>query len=262
MPDEICTRYFEDIPAYVLGAMDEAESAALRQHLSSCQSCQAELQTYKTLSQGLLFVPPQKPPASQRDALRASLMGGRPSGRLPVAPSNFPLSIPKSSSQSRWKSHLTWGAAISAFITLLILNIMTFTTLQSIQDEQQALRAQIAANQTIISMLAYPGVERLAINSGTVSGSLLIDWDRSIATIIAWNLPVLPSDQTYQIWLIDEQDQRISGGFITANGGTPYSSAAIIAPKELSNYRGIGVTIEPVGGSPKPTGERIFRIDF
>jgi len=262
MPDENCASYRENIPAYALGALDETENAVLRQHLSDCRSCQAELQVYTRLSQGLLFVPPQQPPASQRDALIGSLSRNRTPVSPPIVPLHFPLSSSQTPSQSRWKSQLVWSASISAFIILLILNFITYSTLQNIQNEQQALRTQIAANQTLISMLAYPGVERLVINSGAVSGSLLIDPDLSTATLIAWNLPVLPEDQTYQIWLIDEQDQRVSAGFIIAKGSTSYSVATITAPKDLSNYRGIGVTIEPAGGSSKPSGERLFRVDF
>jgi hypothetical protein len=30
----------------------------------------------------------------------------------------------------------------------------------------------------------------------------------------------------------------------------------------LSSYIGIGVTVEPAGGSDQPTGERVIRINF
>jgi anti-sigma-K factor RskA len=30
----------------------------------------------------------------------------------------------------------------------------------------------------------------------------------------------------------------------------------------LSDFTGIGVTVEPYGGSDQPTGPRIFKVDF
>jgi len=32
--------------------------------------------------------------------------------------------------------------------------------------------------------------------------------------------------------------------------------------QELSNFVGIGMTIEPAGGSDHPTGEQVFRVDY
>jgi hypothetical protein len=42
----------------------------------------------------------------------------------------------------------------------------------------------------------------------------------------------------------------------------PFISEPINATQDLSNFVGIGMTIEPAGGSLHPTGLQIFRIDF
>ena len=64
------------------------------------------------------------------------------------------------------------------------------------------------------------------------------------------------------MWLIDPKGDRTSGGFITPETGYPFVMAVVSSPQPLTGFTGIGVTLEPFGGSPKPTGPKILRVDF
>jgi anti-sigma-K factor RskA len=75
-------------------------------------------------------------------------------------------------------------------------------------------------------------------------------------------MPELPADQTYQIWLIDPQGGRTSGGTFTPESELPYTSVSVYSTGSLADYVGLGVTVEPAGGSSQPTGERLFKVDF
>jgi anti-sigma-K factor RskA len=77
-----------------------------------------------------------------------------------------------------------------------------------------------------------------------------------------WNLPELSEDQTYQVWLIEGDEDRVSGGLFRPQAGLPYTTQPIYAKQAISNFVGIGVTIEPAGGSERPTGPRVIRVDF
>jgi anti-sigma-K factor RskA len=91
---------------------------------------------------------------------------------------------------------------------------------------------------------------------------LLLDKDRNMAALIVWNLPQLQSNQTYQAWLIDPQGVRTSAAVFHPGPNEPFTSIPIISPGDLSNFTGIGVTVEPAGGSNQPTGSRIFKVDY
>jgi anti-sigma-K factor RskA len=57
-------------------------------------------------------------------------------------------------------------------------------------------------------------------------------------------------------WLI-ENGQRTSGGvFSVSQEG--YGSLRVSSPQPLSNYSAFGITVEPVGGSPGPTGNKVL----
>src|SRR5512141_1252081 len=66
--------FLDDIPAYVLGALDPAEANALRSHLETCTICRAELAEFQPVAQNLLLAAsPKEPPAKLRRELRKHL---------------------------------------------------------------------------------------------------------------------------------------------------------------------------------------------
>jgi anti-sigma-K factor RskA len=80
-------------------------------------------------------------------------------------------------------------------------------------------------------------------------------YNRRIGTLIADHLEPLSPDQQYQLWLIENGDRLDGGVFDVGDDG--YGSLTVRAPEPLDSYA-FGVTIEPAGGSPGPTGPRVL----
>lgn len=237
--------FLEDIPAYAIGALDPDDEAALEAHLKTCEICRAELADYKTLSASLLLAPPpQRPPAALRRRLQGRLPGAQKSVRPRLA----------------WS--FTQVAVAFAVVLLLALNAFSLIQIRSLQRQQEQLTRQMQTGQTVLAALAYPETRSLPISGENVVGRLLLDEERNLAVILAWNLPVLQPNQTYQVWLIDPQGKRTSGGVFNAQPDLAFTSVSVFSASSLSNFTGIGVTVEPSGGSSQPTGQRIFKIDF
>ncbi len=237
--------FIGDIPAYAIGALDSGEIAALESHLLTCEVCQTELSSYALLSERLLLaVPSQQPSTMLRRNLQAHLPSAHKTSRLKFSWSFTQVSI---------------GFAM---IVLLALSIFSIFQTQKLVQQQSKLAQQAETSQIALAAMSYPETIAIPINADNLSGTLLLAKEQNVAVIITWNLPVLKSDQTYQIWLIDPQGKRTSGGIFNAEPGLPYASATVTSPGSLVNYNGIGVTIEPAGGSPQPTGQRIFKVDF
>jgi anti-sigma-K factor RskA len=238
--------FIENIPAYAMGALDAEDSTALESHLKTCASCQAELAEYSTVSESLLTaIPPKQPSAALRKRLQ---------NRLPGA-------------QKIIRPRLTWStgrvATGVAFTLLLALGVYSILQVRALQLQQAQLTRQVQTSQTMLAMLSYPNTQNLPINvNNGVTGTLLMDQDRNIATIAVWNMPQLQENQTYQIWLIDPQGGRTSAGIFRPDPNQSFTTASIMSTNNLSNFVGIGVTVEPAGGSDHPTGSRIFKVDF
>ena len=235
----------EDLSAFVLGALDANETAALETHLQTCEACRAELADYQRVSAGLLSaLPPQAP----RPALKRILQK-----RL--------ASITKS---TRPQFKLSWSqvAIAGAFVLLLALNVISILQVYALKQQQAELSSQHYSAQTAIAMLAYPGTQPVSFDQNGISGSLLVDRNRNLLAVFAWHLPPAPAGKTYQMWLIDAKGDRTSGGFLVPEDGQPFVMAVIASPQPLAGFTGIGITLEPSGGSPRPTGPKILRVDF
>jgi len=235
----------ENIPAYALGALDAEEVAALEAHLRTCASCRDELAAYRATSESLLMaMPPQKPPA----ALRTHLQRQLPSAQKAARP------------RLKWSfSRVAVGIAI---ILLLALNVFSISQVQALQRQQTQLMDQMQEGQMALAMLSYSNTQTFPINTENARGSLLLDKEYNNAVLILRGLPSITDDQIYQIWLITPDEERTSAGLLRPRTDQPFISESISSTQELSNYVGIGMTIEPVGGSERPTGQQIFRIDF
>jgi anti-sigma-K factor RskA len=242
--------FLENIPAYAIDALDAEEIHALESHLMTCASCRTELAEYRALSESLLTaVPPREPSPALRKRLQS---------QLPGAQRSTPIRL----DASRVKWSFGQLAAGTALVILLAMNVYSILQMRTLQLEQARLNRQIRTGQTVMSMLSYPATERLAISEDDLVGSLLLDKDRNIVALIVWNMPQLQEDKTYQIWLIDPQGGRVSAGLFRPENNQAYTTQIVFPEQHLANFTGIGVTVEPAGGSDQPTGERVFRVDF
>ena len=237
--------YKENLAAYALGALDPEETSALETHLRTCDSCRTELADYLRVSAGLLTaLPMQAPPAYLKRAVQTRL-------------------------QSRGKAippKMKWSfnqlAVTAAFVIMLGLNIVSAVEVYSLKQEQTEINGQYGSQQSAIAMLAYPSTKSIGFDQGGITGSLLVDKNRNLLAVFAWHLPQAPAGEVYQMWLIDPQGDRTSGGFLKPEVEEPFVMAVIRSPNPLTGFTGLGVTLEPLGGSPQPTGPRVLRVDF
>ena len=235
----------ENLPAYALGALDPEDIAALEAHLQTCESCRTELAKYRAISEDLLMATPPRMPSA---ALRKKLQSQLPSAQKRSRP-RFAWSF----------GQLAMGGALAL---LLIMSVFSFAQMRAIQNQQASLLQQFKTSQFALSMLAYPGTRSLPIVAANFSGSVLIDTEHNTAAVITWRLPELPSNQTYQVWLIEPDGRRVSAGIFRPQPDSTYTTTAVFSKEPLDQFVGIGVTIEPSGGSDQPTGPRVFRVDF
>jgi anti-sigma-K factor RskA len=233
----------ESLAAYALEALDPEEIAPLEAHVQTCDSCTTELAAYRKTSEGLLQAPPPRmPPASIRRRLQDQLLG-------------------RSRAPSRGWAWLA-GPAIGALVLMLLVSLGSLAQVRSLQAQQAEIEQQNRSTQTFIAMLAYPNTHSTEFSQGGISGSLLVDQDRGLVGLFVWQLPPAEAGKTYQIWLINGEGQRTSGGFLQPRNGDSFVTAVIRPTSPLASYKGLGVTAEPSGGSPTPTGPKLFGVDF
>ncbi len=249
---ENCQPYQENLVPYSLGALDVDEINALESHLETCRDCQAELADYQKIADGLLHALPARTPSA---SVRRRLMA-----QLPSAQYRTPGLV------ARFFGQLSFGqfATLAVMTVLIVLNLNSNQQLHDLQQLQTALLERLSTERTVVAMLAYPGTQALEVSSDiqNLTGSILVDKNKNTAVLIVQNLPALEAGQTYQVWLIDANGDRTSGGLFVPTEQQEYTTAAIQSTVPIGKFVGVGVTVEPWGGSDQPTGERVLRVSW
>jgi anti-sigma-K factor RskA len=88
------------------------------------------------------------------------------------------------------------------------------------------------------------------------SGLIVISLDGEHGTLVVDGLPPLDGSHQYQLWLIDDGQRQSGGVFSVDQEG--YGALWVSSPEPLSDYSAVGITIEPAGGSPGPTGDKVM----
>jgi anti-sigma-K factor RskA len=114
--------------------------------------------------------------------------------------------------------------------------------------------------RTLTYMAATPdrSVNLLWSASQTASarGMIFMSNDGRIGLLAVLDLPPLPDDQVYQIWLI-KGGSRISGGTFTVDSsGYGQTILQLVAP--VGEFDAIAITVEPAGGSNDPTTDQVL----
>lgn len=234
-PDHTCEEIAPLLSAAALGALDEPERSQVEQHLDWCPRCQAAMAREQRIVDLLpLTVPQHQPP----DALRARTLAA-------LAPEPTPLLL-----RAR-----VWVAAAAAVLLLFLLggNLLLWSQLQDARTDLQAIeerRAQLASAPMVWFDLAadQPGAD--------ARGTLCAVENGDIAWLIVYRLPTLPADATYQAWLVTGETRVDAGVFTVDEQGRGFLTIWLDQP--LESFDALGVTTEPAGGSPAPTGPRML----
>ncbi len=228
------------IPAYSIGALDEAEARQVETHLVHCATCRALLAEYRHLAEDMLYaVPPVQAPERIEEALRRNI--GQEAGGKNIAPPRAAFIFPRI---------LRYAAVVAALFLLLLNGMLLYRTgrlEQEVRTQATAL-AVLAEAPTVVLRGDAPAPQ--------AEGIVYLRPDTNIALLHVRNLPPVPEGKAYQVWLI-HNGKRDSGGLFRVDERGE-AVLLIRAPRPLAEYQAIGITVEPATGSPGPTSPRVI----
>jgi anti-sigma-K factor RskA len=230
----------ELLPAYALDCLDEGEMEQVTRHLAQCAQCRAELGVYQEVAALLPFGGELvDPPPDLKTRLMAQVQSKS-------------RTIPQPEPSSTWIDRLLqwtrrsaplWGTVSLALVILLgISNLLLWGQVRQMKSVQPSQMQFVRMSGTD----AAP----------TAQGVIVISTDGDHGTLVVDNLPPLQAGKQYQLWLIDD-GKRIDGGVFSVDQDG-YGSLWVNSPRPLVTYASFGVTIEPQGGSPGPTGQKVL----
>jgi len=228
----------EFIPAYVLDILPEDERAGVASHIERCLSCQAELRAYRVVMDHLPRTVPQRSPPQR---LRAAILQKAAEQEIRAQPIRV----------SGWAWLTRPLNPLVGLVGLLLIVALAGLNLVQLQQAQQAavpVATAVPRDFHLVSLASPQG-------SGP-TGMLVISGDGEYGTLVVDGLTPLNTNQQYQLWLIKD-GKRTSGGVFSVES-TGYGMIEIESPQPLISYQSFGITIEPFGGSPGPTGQKVL----
>jgi anti-sigma-K factor RskA len=245
---------FEDLKdAYVLGALPEEERLSFEEYLAAHPERQAELDELGAVAGLLAFSPQEQEPSPElrsrvMEVVEAEAEPRRVRGRSTLARVGDFLSV----------RSLALGAAALLVIGLLSWNVLLQGQVEDlqgrVQDAQgqvQDLQAQVEQDKRQLQQSRTIALEGSWADQG--ANAELASIHKNQIILVARDMPSVPEDRTCQIWVISDDVPKPSGLFRPDGNMTA-------APVTNSIKKGdvIAITVEPAGGSKKPTSDPVL----
>jgi len=227
-------RFDELKDAFVLGALPEDERREVEEYLAAHPERQAEIDELGAVVGLLALSPHEQEPSPE---LRRSIMDAvEAEAERPRAPSGLArvrefLSI----------RNLAFGAAALLVIGLFSWNMVLQGEMRDLQSLVQGMQASEGDGRMVA--LEGSGAARQA------SAEVMILEDHR-AVLMAEDMPPVPDNRTFQIWVIEDEVPRPSGIFEVRE-----DHVAVVVENRVDGADAIAVTVEPEGGSPQPTSD-------
>jgi anti-sigma-K factor RskA len=217
--------------AYALDALDDLERARFAAHLAKCPTCQRDVAEFRGAATHLGRAVAEPPPP----ALRASVLSA-----ITEVRQDRPGPAPRAQRHTgRW---VTLAAGIAAALVIGVLTTQLFS-----------IRADRNEQEQIADIVAAPDAAIMALDGEVGSGRMF--WSPSLgrSLLVLDGLPTLESDRDYQLWFV------VAGEQIPVEVYHPDDHRIVAVTPDLpEGLEALGITEEPAGGSPAPTGPMLL----
>ncbi|MDP9488556.1 MAG: anti-sigma factor [Actinomycetota bacterium] len=228
---------FEELKdAYVLGALPEEERDEFERYLAAHPERQAEVDELGAFANLLAISPQQQEPPPE---LRRRVMEV-------VEAEAAPRRARRRTVFAGLREYLDARTIALGAAAVLVIGLLSWNVL--LQEQVQDLSGQVEEAQAEGRTIALEGTWAQQGASAEVAA---IDENRVI--LVAENMPSVPEDRTCQIWVIHDDVPTPSGLFDPEGNMT---AAAVTTSIEKADA--IAVTVEPAGGSEKPTSDPVL----
>jgi anti-sigma-K factor RskA len=248
-------QFADDLALYAMGSLEGDERAALEAHLETCAACRNELDALRA---DLALVALSAPGAAPRPAARARLLSA-----VAREPRGGAATIAPAKSRP-WRTLVpSLAAAALAIVAFALWRHDQDLRGQLVEANETAALAQEQLDRVngVLATLADPAAARFTLSAATSKpqpqGRAIYARERHSLIFLASNLPALPPQKAYELWLIPTSGAPIPAGIFKPDAA---GGAAVINPPLPSGVEAktFAITVEPESGSAAPTSQPIM----
>jgi anti-sigma-K factor RskA len=252
--------------AYSLDALSAKESATFAEYLASSEEARAEV---ASLTDTAVLLGLASTPVTPSPQLKAGLMAAvrstpqatadEPAPEAPTEPQDARVRKLAGGTRAETLAHAAWfrrpivivvaaAAAVALFVGGNLVGMANAPKAPSFSQAQATSLAELSTASDL-QKAAKP------VEGG---GTATLIWSLSLqrSAVLINDLPALPAGKTYQLWYIDSSGATSAGTFESVGDGKTWR----VLSGKMSGGDTVGVTVEPDGGSKKPTTTPILAI--
>jgi anti-sigma-K factor RskA len=230
--------------AYALDALPGEERPEFEAHLGACDACHREVIELQATACRLAPLAAEAPPARFRARVLAE---------IDLVRQESPSEREAGSSPRRRPRLAAVLAAPAAAAALAVGTPVLITGLPEGAGESET------ASSRAIEVLAAPDADTITVDGPDGAfARVVVSGVRGEAVFLADGMEPAPHRHTYELWLIEGDHSTPAGLFDVDESGR----ATRVLTGDLDRAAAIGVTVEPEGGSPRPTTDPVMLIEL
>jgi anti-sigma-K factor RskA len=246
-------QFADDLSLYAMGALEDDERRALEEHLKQCSACRQELEKLRgDVALLALSASGPEPPSRSRERLMAAIK--KEPRRIPLTPVT----------RKSWWRPVEWALAAAVVIVIFLLARQNGDLRQTVSALEATVSGQqqnLMRAQDLVASLASPDSEHFTLVANNTppqpQGKAIYSRRSGTLVFLANNMPKLPPQKTYELWLIPSSGAPIAAGLFKPD---VHGSATVVEPPLPAGVEAktFAITVEPEAGSSAPTSQPLM----
>ncbi|MEO3972933.1 anti-sigma factor [Streptomyces sp. CAU 1734] len=229
--------------AYALDALSGEEHEAVTAHLAECADCAREVREFAATAARLAGAVSRPPPDRVKAAVLARIDTVRQlPPRVPAQRAAIPLTA------------VLRRRAFMVAASLTVTALLGGTALwqyQRAEDARRDTRQTAQRLSDLTSVMTAPDARTVTGRTpGGTKATVIVAKSRDRAVFVAEDLPAAGAGKTYQLWYAKGDAMR-PAGLVGRDG-------AILMSGSVGDASAVGLTLEPAGGSSRPTTDPLM----
>ncbi|MGW7415475.1 anti-sigma factor [Streptomyces sp. NPDC054863] len=235
--------------AYALHALPDDERAAFERHLADCPSCTREVGELTATAARLGRAMTETPPARLKEQVLRRIATERQEG---------PLTVRQGRARGRYGRTASRFALAACVAAAAAFGGIAVWQHEVAKDARQQARVAQGRAEALAAVLAAPDAKASTGKlAGGASATVVVSRSRDQAAFVAAGLPEPPAGKVYQLWFNDGTAMRAAGLLNPAA-----RTDAVLLAGPVGKASGMGITVEPSGGSTAPTSAPVALMEF
>lgn len=248
-------QYGEDLALYALNALEGEERANLEKHLAGCAACRGELEQLR--GDGALLALSTMGPRPPARALQRLMDAVAKEAAASTSRAKDALETPPA--RRSWWGWLGWAATAAVIVLAASLwkeNLSLKQSLASLGTLAVENARELEDLRRVVAPIIAPEAQQITLVSVKTppqpQGKAFYLRNRSSLVFVASNMPALPPQKAYELWLIPTQGAPIPAGVFKPDA---HGSATVVNPPLPTEVqaKAFAITVENEAGASSPT---------